>query len=224
MSLALLDSVLDLALRHALRRKMSDVTDDVVEEAFESFKSGRKKKWNQEQLLRTARHEAGHAIISWLNGEMPVYLTISSRSNYGGYMQLEQEDKGVWTKREMIGRIQTALGGRAAEIVYYGPENGLSTGVSGDLKTATQLAEYMICDCGMDEEAGLAVTRGRGEAFDGMHGSLHSRINDILNSELEKAIESIQAHRPLIDRLAEILMEESHIDEMKMREIFEGQV
>lgn len=224
MSLALLDSVLDLALRHALRRKMSDVTDDVVEEAFESFKSGRKKKWNQEQLLRTARHEAGHAIISWLNGEMPVYLTISSRSNYGGYMQLEQEDKGVWTKREMIGRIQTALGGRAAEIVYYGPENGLSTGVSGDLKTATQLAEYMICDCGMDEEAGLAVTRGRGEAFDGMHGSLHSRINDILNSELEKAIKNIQAHRPLIDRLAEILMEESHIDEMKMREIFEGQV
>ncbi len=224
MSLALLDSVLDLALRLALRKKLSNVTDDVVEEAFESFKSGREKKWNPEQMLRTARHEAGHAVISWLNGEMPVYLTIASRSNYGGYMQLEQEDKGVWTKKEMMGRIQTALGGRAAEIVYYGHENGLSTGVSGDLETATQLAEYMICDCGMDEEAGLAVTRGRGDLFDGMDASLHSRINDILSSELKKAIVSIQAYRPLIDRLAELLMKESHIDEMKMREIFEGQV
>ncbi|MGN0204021.1 MAG: DUF6977 family protein [Coprococcus sp.] len=224
MSLALLDSVLDLALRHALRKKLSDVTDDVVEEAFESFKSGRKRKWNPEQMLRTARHEAGHAVISWLNGEMPVYLTIASRSNYGGYMQLEQEEKGVWTKKEMMGRIQTALGGRAAEIVYYGHENGLSTGVSGDLETATQLAEYMICDCGMDEEAGLAVLRGRGDLFDGMDVSLHSRINDILSSELKKAIDSIQAYRPLIDRLAEILVKESHIDETQIRHIFEGQV
>ena len=46
----------------------------------------------------------------------------------------DQEKRMGYTKRELLNRIRTALGGRAAEIVFYGKEEGLSTGASGDLK------------------------------------------------------------------------------------------
>ena len=64
---------------------------------------------------------------------------------------------GIYTKKELLGRICTALAGRAAELVYYGSGEGITTGASGDLEIATNLARYMICSGGMDEETGLAV-------------------------------------------------------------------
>lgn len=152
--------------------------------------------------------------MCWKSGEVPAYLTISARSRYGGYMQPEnQEDKGVWTKQEILGQIRTALGGRAAEIVYYGRENGLSTGAAGDLETATQLAQYMICSCGMDEEMGLAV-------IDRSNETVRRKMNEVLASELERAINEIEKHRAVVDRLAEELIQETHIDGVRMQAIF----
>ena len=56
------------------------------------------------------------------------------------------EGKGVYTKKELLRQIAVSLGGRAAELVYYGEEEGLSTGPSSDLETATAIARKMICN------------------------------------------------------------------------------
>lgn len=199
------------------------MTDTMLEEAFETFNSGRERKWNPEQLLRTARHEAGHAFVCWKSGELPAYLTISARSGCGGYMQREQsEDKGTWSRREMLGQIRTALGGRAAEIVYYGREEGMTTGASEDLEMATRLAEYMICCCGMDEEIGLAVIDRNGAMCDGrMNEVICEKINTLLNIELEKAMDEIDDNRETMDRLVERLLQETHLDSTAMQAVFE---
>ena len=110
-------------------------------------------------MLKTARHEAGHALISWLSGDKPTYVTVVSRSNYGGYMRhSNQEDRLDYSRPELLSRVRASLGGRAAEIVYYGKENGVTTGASSDLANATELVRRMLCAYGMDEGFGLAAS------------------------------------------------------------------
>ena len=132
MSLAALDSVVELALRNAIKSENLLVDDAILEEAFESYCSGAEKSGTQ--TFSNAPHgtRRGHALVCLSTGEKPAYLTIVARDNHGGYMQYADSDgKELYTKEELLGKIRTSLGGRAAEVVCYGEEGGLSTGASG---------------------------------------------------------------------------------------------
>ncbi|MBQ4639342.1 MAG: AAA family ATPase [Clostridia bacterium] len=207
MSLAQLKGVIEMAMRQALRTDAEKVDDGALEEAFETFVSGDKREWNKETVLRTARHETGHVMISWLTGEKPAYVTITSRSNFGGYMQYaSQEDKMGFTRQELLGRIRTALGGRAAEIVCYGKEAGLSTGASGDLQKATDIARCMLCQYGMDEQFGLAVMPMQEER-------VHQAVNALLKEQLQQAVQLLEKHRAVLDEFVDELMKHSNLRE-----------
>jgi ATP-dependent Zn protease len=220
MSLAELESVFEMALRSAIRSEAGVVGDADFEEAFETFNGGEKKDWNPDTLKRTARHEAGHALICWLSGEKPSYLTIVARGDHGGYMQhANSEGKGLYTKAELTGKIRTALAGRAAEIVYYGAEDGVSTGASGDLYSATRVAEQMICSYGMDCEVGMSymdpsAIRG------GENQAVRQKVNSMLAKQLEEAVRIIEANKPAIDAMVDALMEKNHLKETEIDEIF----
>ena len=206
MSLAQLSSVLDLSIRNALHEDASFVTNEMLEEAFESFNNGESRKWSPEITLRTARHEAGHVLVSWLCGEKPSFATIISRGDFGGYMQFaNQENRMGYTKQELLNKIKTALGGRAAEIVYYGKEDGVSTGASGDLKSATDTAVRMLSKYGMDEQFGLAVI-DQEQASDSVAQLLQSQVNELLKKLLAEAIQTIRENRETMDALVENLL------------------
>lgn len=189
MSLAELESVYEFALRNAIISEKFKVNDRELDEAFEGFNGGDSKIWSEEQILRVARHEAGHTIVCRHSGEKPSYVTIVSRGNHGGYMQHgDNEGKGIFTKDELLAKIRTSLAGRAAEMVYYGEKDGISTGASGDLEYATMLATDMICSYGMTEGFGLAAISPTQE----LQSEVRSLINTILRTELEKAIHIIE--------------------------------
>ena len=59
-------------------------------------------------------------------------------------MQKSSGERPIRTYEEMLGMIRTALGGKAAEIVYYGKKDGNSTGASGDLRQACLLYTSLI--------------------------------------------------------------------------------
>ena len=129
------------------------------------------------------------------------------------------EGKGLYTKNELLGKIRTSLGGRAAELVYYGAEEGISTGASGDLHSATSIAEQMICNYGMDESVGLSYLEGR--AADSVYfGEVRSRVNEILKSELANAVALIRTNRVAMDRMVDVLMEKNHLKEEEIDRIF----
>ncbi len=210
MSLALLSQVIELALRNAIRSENNSVDDAAFEEAFETYQGGERKKWDDSLLLRVARHEAGHALVSYLGGECPSYLTVVARGSHGGYMQhADSEGKALFTRRELLDRIRTSLGGRAAETVCYGREGGVSTGASGDLQSATAVARQMICVYGMDEVLGLAAVTDSLTAA--AEGEVRARINAILSKELEEAVRLIEENRLALDALAEALMTRNHL-------------
>ena len=62
------------------------------------------------------------------------------------------------TRAELLAQIRTCLAGRAAEILYYGRDQGLNTGASGDLDMASRIARRMICLFGMNDDFGLLAT------------------------------------------------------------------
>lgn len=220
MSLAELESVFEMALRSAIRFETDVIGDAEFEEAFETFNNGEKKEWNPDTIKRTARHEAGHALICWLSGEKPSYLTIVARGDHGGYMQhANTEGKGLYTKSELLGRIRTSLAGRASEIVYYGTEEGISTGASGDLYSATKIAEQMICNYGMDQDVGMSYVDSG--TFNGaMNQAVRNKVNLMLDEELGTAIKIIEANKQAIDAIVVALMEKNHLKENEIDDIF----
>ena len=222
MSLADLESVMELSLRTAIRDGNLKVTDAIFEEAFETFNGGEAKKWDAAELERTARHEAGHAFLCWQSGETPSYLTIVARGDHGGYMQHgDHEDKGIYTKDELLAKIRTSLGGRAAEIVYYGEKDGISTGAAGDLVSATNTARHIICTYGMDDKFGLAVIDQQAARTGELSSEVRDAVNKILADEMQNAVKLIEENKSAIDALVERLLSENHLTGDAIKDIFE---
>lgn len=222
MSLAQLASVIELAMRTAIKDGDLKVTDAILDESFEEFNSGEKKTWNDDLLIRVARHEAGHAFLCWQSGETPSYLTIVARGSHGGYMQHEDnEGKALYSRKELRDRIRISLGGRASEIVYYGAEDGVSTGARGDLQSATALARSMICEYGMSERFGLAAIGIDPTAFRDVAAEIYQEINAILSEELEKAIAILSANQAAINAIVDELMIKNHLTGDEINAVFE---
>ncbi|MBQ2738175.1 MAG: AAA family ATPase [Clostridia bacterium] len=208
MSLASLESVIELAMRNAIKSRTGKVGDEEFDEAFETFGYGEKKEWDPSELTRTARHEAGHALLAWLSGEKPSYLTVVARGNHGGYLQHESDEKkGSYTKEELLWIIRTSLAGRAAELVYYGEEGGLSTGPSADLRHASQLAENMLTYYGMYEDFGLCSLK----TGPFIEGDMRGKVNSILGGELERTKRIIEDNRAAIDALVSVLVDKNQL-------------
>lgn len=222
MSLAELDSAMELALRSSIREGSTKVTDAIFEDAFETFSNGETKKWDASQLERVARHEAGHAFMCWYNGETPSYLTIVARGNHGGYMQhADHEGKAIYTKDELLAKINTSLGGRAAEIAYYGEKGGISTGASGDLISATNVARQILCTYGMDDSFGLAVVPGDVASNGNMSLEVREAVNRILKEQMNDTIKIISENKDKIEALVEELMVKNHLSGTEIEKVIE---
>ncbi len=221
MSLAQLDSVFEFSMRIAVREDKDAVDDAVLEEAFESFICGEEKKWDAAELKKTAYHEAGHAFLCWHSGEVPSYLTIVARGNHGGYMlHGDTEKRGSYTKAMLLDRIRTSLGGRASELVFFGDEDGMTTGASSDLRNATALARSIVCNYGMDEGLGLAVLQ-ENEASDGaLAQQVRAAVNGILADELAKAKQILSENSKAIKSIVEVLLQKDHLTSNEIDEIF----
>ena len=221
MSLSDLDSIFEFALRQALRAELNKVKADILDEAFETYVNGEKKNWSEAEVERVARHEAGHAFLCWQSGETPSYLTIVARSDHGGYMQHDSTGKKtIYTKDELLSRIRVALGGRAAEIVCYGECGGVSTGASGDLVSATAIAERIVCSYGMVDECGLAVSDPRTLRSGDVAKEVRKAVNKLLSEQMSQAIEKIRANKDMLDVLSNELMQKSHLSANEISELF----
>lgn len=112
---------------------------------------------DKEILKRIALHEAGHALVSMFYDIIPHYVTIIKRKGSSGSVWFETDKyKDSYTKEELFQQITIAMGGRAAEIHQFGPDQ-ISTGSSDDLRKAIDIATDMICVHGMGDEGIEAI-------------------------------------------------------------------
>lgn len=219
MSLANMASVLELANRMAVKQN-KPLDDAIIDEAYELTKHGAQKNWGREYLERVARHESGHAFLCYLGGNTPAYLTIVARGGHGGYMEHSDKDMGpLQTKEDLIGRIRTSLGGRAAEVVYYGEKDGVSTGASGDLEQATRVARAMICNYGMDDEFGMAAMSQEEATRGPLAAKVSERVSAIIKNEMTATIDIISKNKVRMDRMVTALLDRNKLTKEEMEDL-----
>ena len=115
--------------------------------------------------------------------------------------------------------IRTSLGGRAAEIAYYGEKDGVSTGASGDLESATRVARAMICNYGMDDAFGMAVMTPEEATRGPLAARVSERVSAIIREEMETTIALITENKTRMDRMVDALMKKNKLSGEEMEEL-----
>lgn len=208
LSPAILEQVVEAALREGIRSGCT-IQDDLFDEMFEKRTLGEERvNRSPKEVERTAYHEAGHALVALYNGRPPAYMSIVARRNHGGYVRYGAGESDS-TKKDYLERICSALGGRAAEMVF---NYGLTHGAAGDLEYATNIAADMVCKFGMyEEEIGLAVIGGIelkiGEIELEYDEKAKELINRILSEQLKEAIRIIELNKDAMERLVNAVID-----------------
>ena len=146
------------ALR-AVRLGRKRATQEDFEESVEVVIAGQQRKstvLSDHEKQVVAYHEIGHAIVAARQkGSAPVTkITIVPRTSgaLGYTMQVEEDERFLTTKQEVLDKLAVYCGGRAAEELIFGE---LTTGAANDIEQATKLARNMITRFGMSEEFGM---------------------------------------------------------------------
>ncbi len=218
-SIAIIQNIVDLAYRNAHKESRKPNGDDLLN-ALEEFLHGEKHDFGEDYYKSVAVHESGHAYVTWLSGENPSYITIESRGNFGGYMQHENsENKGQFSKEELLARIRSSLAGRAAEEVFFGKDASINTGASGDLQNATNIALSMLCYYGMDDERMISVSFEK-ISNTALGNEYLEKADKIINEEMKKTVELIRSGKDMVQKLADELIKKNHLTGEEIAAVF----
>jgi len=214
----------------AVRRNKNQVTMSEFEEAIERVVAGLEKKnrlINPKEREIVAYHEMGHALVALsLPGTDPVQkITIIPRgiAALGYTMQVPTEDRFLMKKTELLNRIATLLGGRAAEELIFGD---ISTGAHNDLAKATDIARSMVKEYGMSAKVGqvyfarekqsrflnLPGHQGTIEYSDATAEMIDHEVREIIKQQYETAQNILEAKKSLLKKSAELLLEKETIE------------
>ena len=209
----------EAALR-AVRMGRKAVTQEDLLVSFETVIAGTEKKntvlTDSEKRL-VAYHEVGHALISALSKkDTPVTkITIVPHTDgaLGYTLYTPEEEKFLSTKEEMLVKLRSLLGGRAAEEVAC---STMTNGASNDIQQATGLAKNMVCLYGMSEELGLMAaayvqnefldTGARMDCSEQTAARVDAAVQRLLNEAYAEDIQLLTANRALLDEIAQYLL------------------
>jgi len=209
----------EAALR-AVRMGRKAVTQEDLLVSFETVIAGTEKKntvlTDTEKRL-VAYHEVGHALVSALiKHDTPVTkITIVPHTDgaLGYTLYTPEEEKFLTTKEEMLAKLRSLLGGRAAEEVAF---STMTNGASQDIQQATGLARNMVCLYGMSEELGLMAAAFVQSEF--LDGSTRMDCSDQTAAKVDVAVQRLlseayaedkqllTANRVLLDEIAQYLL------------------
>ena len=189
-----LANLVNEAALFAARRNKRLVTMDEFEEAKDKINMGTERRsltMTQEQLISTAYHEAGHAIIGYLMPDHdPIHkVTIIPRGRALGVTFFLPEGDRVSESREKLeGDIATLYGGRLAEELIYGVDK-VSTGASNDIKVATQYARAMVTQWGFSDRLGPLFYEMDDNSSYGRPKDISDETARIIDEEVKKIID-----------------------------------
>ncbi len=209
----------EAALR-AVRNNRQTVNQEDLMVSFETVIAGTEKKntvLSDTEKRLTAYHEVGHALVSALEKERDPVTKITivphTTGALGYTMYAPEEEKFLSTKRELLARLRSMLGGRAAEEVVF---NEQTTGAHNDIQQATALAKNMVTQYGMSDEFGLMSTASvQHEYLDTpVFTDCAPETAALVDQEVKRLLQEAHAsakqlltdHRELLDEISEYLL------------------
>ena len=178
-----------------------------------------------------AYHEVGHALVAAFtpNADRVDKVTLLPRGGgIGGFTRFWPDDEildsGLITKGYLIARLVVALGGRAAELVVFGPDE-ITQGASGDLQSVAQLAREMVTRFGFSRLGPVALESSGSQVFLG-RDLIHTRpsyaestgkiidqqVRTLASEALKRAVNLLSSRREVMDLLVEELIQEETIN------------
>ena len=223
----------------AVRRNKKLVGMSEFQEAVERIIGGLEKKnrlINQHEREVVAHHEMGHAIVAMsLPGTDPVQkISIIPRgiAALGYTMQVPTEDRFLMSKTELLNKIASLLGGRAAEEIIF---SDISTGAHNDLSRATDIAKSMVKEYGMSDSLGqvyLAHDRrsqfmdlgmdNRGDYSESTAQAIDKEIRQIIFAQYKVALDILKQRRDVLAKGASLLLDKEKIDHDEIKALMQG--
>jgi len=235
-----LANLLNEAAILAARHELTEISMDEVNDAIERVMAGPEKKdrvMSEKRKRLVAFHEAGHALVGAL---MPDYdpvqkISIIPRGQAGGLTFFtpseERMESGLYSRSYLQNQMAVALGGRVAEEIVYG-EDEVTTGASNDLQQVARVARQMVTRFGMSDRLGpVALGRSQGGMFLGRDiaaerdfsedtaAAIDEEVSQLVDEAYRRATEVLVANRPVLDELAELLVEKETVDAEQLQEL-----
>jgi len=177
-----------------------------------------------EDKRKTAYHEAGHALVTWLEPEAdrPLKVSIIPRGqSLGVNISVPEEERYHYGMSHFKAKLVTWMGGRAADRLIYGQP---FAGAESDIKQATRMARYMVTHWGMSDRLGpMSFRVGEEHLFlgkeiqesrdfsEGTSKMIDEEVQALLREADQRAFELLEKRRPELDRLAEALLQREEL-------------
>ena len=223
-----------LAARHG--KKTIDM--DELEEGIMRVVAGPEKKsriLSEKERLITAYHEVGHAMVGhFLPYADPIHkVSVISRGQALGYtISLPQEDRFLVSRSELLDRLASTLGGRAAEEIQF---NEVTSGAANDLQQATEISKQMIMRYGMSDKLGpRTFGHNHAQPFLGREFTQEPDYSEEIAQEIDGEIRSIiedahmrakdilTSHRDQLDTITGILVERETLEKDEFEALLHG--
>ena len=232
-----LANIVNEAALCAVRHHRKAVTQFDLQEAVDTILAGAQKKnkiLNNKEKCIVSYHEVGHALVAALQtNSAPVQkITIVPRTSgaLGFTMQVEDGDHTLMTKEEILNKIATLTGGRAAEELIF---HSITTGASNDIEQATKLARALVTRYGMTEDFDMVALETVNNAYLGGDASLacseqtaaqvDAKVVEIVQAEHKKAYQMLADNKRKLDEIAQYLYEKETISGEEFMRILNAQ-
>ena len=229
-----LANMINEAAINAVKHGRNAVSQEDLFESVEVVIAGKEKKdriLSEKEKKTVAFHEVGHALITALekNAEPVQKITIVPRTmgSLGYVMQVPEEEKYLMSKDELLARITTLLGGRAAEEIVF---DTVTTGASNDMEKATELARAMITQYGMSDKFGLMSLESVEDKYlsgrttlncsDETAAEIDKEVKILLKECYAKAKALLLENRDVLEKIATYLYEKETITGKQFMEIY----
>ena len=177
---------------------------------------------DEDERYATAVHEAGHVAVGLAveNGDPIHKVSILPRGRALGVTQSLPERDRFMKKREYLeDQIALLLGGRAAEQILLAT---MTAGASNDIERAVEIARKMVSEFGMSRLGPIHLGNSDQPHSQTLLDRIEEATNELINTQLERACEIVNAERESIGRLVELLMERDTLDAEEILSCFQG--
>ena len=220
----------------AVRKNKNSVGMPEFQDAVERVIAGLEKKnrlINPKERRIVAFHELGHALVAMtVPGADPVQkISIIPRGigALGYTLQVPTEDRFLMSRSELLAKIVTLLGGRAAEQIIF---KEVSTGAMNDLARATDIAQSMVKEYGMGESLGNVyyarkrkaqfldiMPDGAAEYSEQTAQKIDEEVKLIIAQQYERALEILSKQQKTLQQAAEILLKNEKMDAAQIKDL-----
>ena len=174
-----------------------------------------------------AYHEAGHATVSWMleHASPLIKVTIVPRGKSLGAAWYLPEERQLTTTEQMLDEICTAMGGRAAEDIFFGK---ISTGALSDLEKVTKMAYAMVSLYGLSKNIGNISyydSSGQQSGFTKPYSeeraqNIDKEVSAILDKQYKRAKQILTKYKEKVENLGSYLLNKEVIFKTDLEKIF----